>query len=67
MLVKNEMHWTILWFQNQVNLWSKRSMREDVALTPGHKSYSIKQQKLWNEFYMKAVEKFSLHLPSLLK
>ena len=61
------MHWTILWFQNQVNLWSERSRREDGNLPPGHKSYSIKQLKLWNMFQIKATERFLLYLPSLLK
>ena len=62
-LVKNKMHWTILWFQNQVNLWSERSTRQDNSLTPGHKSYAIKQQKLWNMFREKATERFSIYLP----
>jgi hypothetical protein len=66
-LVKNEMQWTILWFQNQVNLWSERSKREDITLTQGHKSYAIKQQKLWNAFKRKATERFSLHFPSVIK
>jgi hypothetical protein len=59
------MQWTILWFQNQVNLWTERSKREDTVLPPGHKSYAIKQQKLWKEFQKKATEKFALHLPSI--
>jgi len=62
-LVKHEMQWTILWFQNQVNLWSDRSKREDSFLSPGHKPYAIKQKKLWNEFQRKAKERFALHLP----
>jgi len=66
-LVKHEMQWTILWFQNQVNLWSERAKREDSALAQGHKSYAIKQQKLWCAFQRKAAERFSLHLPSVLK
>jgi hypothetical protein len=66
-LVKHEMHWTTLWFQNQVDLWSERAKREDGDLAPGHKSYAIKQQKLWNAFHRKASERFALHLPSKLK
>ena len=62
--MKCEMQWTILWFQNQVNLWSERSKREDGNLTLGHKSYAIKQQKLWDQFQRKATERFALHLPS---
>jgi hypothetical protein len=40
---------------------------EDITLTPGHKSYAIKQQKLWNEFQRKATERFSMYLPSASK
>jgi hypothetical protein len=65
-LVKNEMHWTVLWFQNQANLWSERSKKEDKDLPVGHKSYAIKQQKLWNAFKRKALERFGLHIPSFL-
>ena len=63
-LVKHEMQWTILWFQNQANLWSERSKREDGNLPLGHKSYAAKQEKLWNAFQRKALERFSLYLPS---
>jgi len=60
--VKHEMQWTILWFHNQVDLWTERSKKEDGGLTPGHKSYAIKQRKLWKEFHRKAAERFALHL-----
>jgi hypothetical protein len=65
--VKHEMQWTILWFHNQVKLWTERAESEDSALTPGHKSYAIKQQKLWKTFQRKATERFDLYLPSSLK
>ena len=61
-LVKHEMHWTTLWFQNQVELWSGRSNLNDSALPLGHKSYAIKQKKLWQAFQMKATERFGLHM-----
>ena len=61
-LVKHEMHWTTIWFQNQANLWGERSKREDLTLPLGHKSYAIKQEKLWNTFYKKASEKFILYI-----
>jgi hypothetical protein len=64
--VKHEMQWTILWFQNQVNIWTERSKQEDTFLPPGHKSYAIKQQKLWNEFQRKATERFTLYLPHVV-
>ena len=63
-LVKQEMGWTILWFQNQANLWGDRSKREDQNLPFGHKSYSVKQQKLWIEFQRKVSEIFKLYLSS---
>ena len=61
-LVKHEMDWTILWFKNQAELWRERSEREDVDLPPGHKSYAVKQEKLWNTFYRKSLERFNLHI-----
>jgi hypothetical protein len=66
-LVKHEMYWTILWFKKQVEVWREREKTEDSKLSPGHKSYAIKQQKLWNTFHRKAAERFSVHLPSMLK
>jgi hypothetical protein len=63
-IVKHEMHWTTLWFQNQANVWEKRSNREDSKLPLGHKSYAVKQQKLWKAFQKKASERFELYLPS---
>lgn len=65
-LVKHEMYWTILWFRNQGKMWRDRSNSQDENLPPGHRSYAIKQENLWNRFEMKAVERFSLYLPSLL-
>ena len=61
-LVKHEMGWTILWFQNQANLLSERSKTVDGSLPLGHKSYAIKQQKLWNSFEKKASEIFGIYL-----
>jgi hypothetical protein len=61
-LVKHEMHWTILWFQNQVDLWTEYSKREDGYLPIGHKSYAAKQRKLWKAFQKKASERFALYL-----
>jgi hypothetical protein len=61
MLVKHEMQWTILWFQNQANLWSERSKKDEEHLPLGHKVYAIKQQKLWNAFEKKASERFGLY------
>jgi hypothetical protein len=56
------MKWTALWFQNQAYVWSERSKREDNDLPPGHKSYAVKQQKLWNAFHKKASETFDLYI-----
>ena len=61
-LVKHEMQWTTLWFKNQANLWTERSKKEDPNLPSGHKSYAIKQQKLWNDFHRKATERFELYI-----
>ena len=61
-LVKHEMEWTTLWFKNQAKLWRERSEREDIDLSPGHKSYAAKQHKLWNAFHRKSSEILNLHL-----
>jgi hypothetical protein len=61
-LVKHEMQWTILWFQNQADLWRERSEREDGNLPIGHKAYAKKQQKLWNMFQKKSSERFLMYL-----
>lgn len=55
------MQWTILWFQNQANLWSEQSKKEEEHLPLGHKVYAIKQQKLWNAFEKKASQRFGLY------
>jgi len=61
-LVKHEMGWTMLWFQNQVDLWTERSKTEDPNLPIGHKSYATKQQKLWKAFLTKASERFGMYV-----
>jgi hypothetical protein len=61
-LVKHEMEWTTLWFKKQADLWRARSKREDNNLPLGHKSYAMKQEKLWNAFHRKSAERFNLHL-----
>jgi hypothetical protein len=61
-LVKHEMNWTILWFRNQRKMWGERAKSQDESLPPGHQSYAIKQEKLWNRFETKASERFQLHL-----
>ena len=61
-LVKNKMQWTMLWFQNQANLWKERSEMEGDDLPVGHKAYTVKQQKLWNEFLTKSSERFKLYI-----
>ena len=53
-LVKNEMQWTKLWFQNQSNLWRERSKMEDDVLPIGHQTYAIKKQKIWDAFVKKS-------------
>ena len=61
-LVKNEMQWTMLWFQNQANLWKERSEMEGDDFPVGHKAYAVKQQKLFNEFLTKSSERFKLYI-----
>jgi hypothetical protein len=61
-LVKHEMRWTTIWFQNQVDLWVERSNAEGDDLPTGHKSYAVKQQKLWRAFLVKASASFSSNM-----
>jgi hypothetical protein len=61
-LVKHEMEWTTIWFRNQAESWGERSERNDSKLPPGHKSYAVKQQKLWNAFQRKSSERFQLYM-----
>ena len=61
-LVKNEMQWTILWFKNQAKVWGERLKQEGSHLPLGHKSYAAKQEKLWNAFERKALERFGLYI-----
>jgi hypothetical protein len=60
--VENEMQWTILWFQNQADLWRERLEKKDTILPAGHKAYAEKQQKLWNAFKKKSTERFALYI-----
>jgi hypothetical protein len=61
-IVKQEMGWTILWFEYQANLWRERSEMEDSVLPKGHKAYATKQQKLWNAFKRNSFERFAIYL-----
>jgi hypothetical protein len=60
-LVKHEMQWTVLWFENQANLWRERSERVDGIFPTGHQAYAKKQQKLWTSFRRKSFEQFALY------
>ena len=61
-LVKHEMQWTTLWFQNQADLWRERSESVDGILPIGHKAYAVKQQKLWDAFQKKSSQRFAIYL-----
>ena len=60
--MKNEMQWTLLWFQKKAKLWRERSEQKGGDLPLGHKSYATKKQKLWNAFQKKAKERFGIYL-----
>ena len=61
-LLKNEMQWTKLWFQNQSNLWRERSKMADGVLPIGHQAYAIKQQKIWDAFVKKSSNRFEIYM-----
>jgi len=54
-MVKHEMHWTVLWFQDKVRMWEQKWLK---AEEPGQKAYAAKQRKIWESFQEKAEERF---------
>ena len=54
-MVRHEMHWTVLWFQDKVSIWENRWSK---AEEPGQKAYAAKQRKFWESFQKKAEERF---------
>jgi hypothetical protein len=46
--VKDEMCWTLLYFETQRSTWTDRASRSENHL--GHKAYALKQAAMWEKF-----------------
>ena len=48
MLVRNEMTWTIKWFEHHCKLWERRFTDiDDEESSDGLRCYALKQARLW--------------------
>lgn len=55
-LVRNEMYWTMLWFEYQKKVWEEQV---DNVEEPGHKAYAAKQMDIWQRFQNSAEKDFA--------
>lgn len=49
-IVKNEMKWTILWFEHQLREWNDRLAESKKEGQSGHIAYAEKQVAMWKMF-----------------
>lgn len=49
-IVKNEMRWTILWFEHQSKEWNDRLKESKKKEQWGHIAYAEKQITMWEKF-----------------
>jgi hypothetical protein len=49
-ILENEMIWTQLWFQHQMQGWQDRHQVAADSLSEGHKVYAAKQVWVWKTF-----------------
>jgi hypothetical protein len=49
-IVKNEMIWTRLWFQHQMQVWEERRKVACMSMSQGHQVYAAKQVWVWSCF-----------------
>jgi hypothetical protein len=64
-ILENEMIWTMLWFQHQIQLWEERKTLAAEFLSDGHKVYAAKQIWDWKTFWDDARCSFQSVLPTL--
>jgi hypothetical protein len=62
-IVENEMIWTQLWFQHQIEVWENRQKLAVESLSDGHKVYAAKQVWVWRTFLEDARLSFQSVLP----
>jgi hypothetical protein len=63
-IVENEMAWTQLWFQHQIQVWEKRRQVARLSLSHGHTVYAAKQVWVWTNFLDDARKSFMDILPT---
>lgn len=57
--MRNEMRWTVNWFQHQRDKWKRRSRATDrLGQSAGHRAYAEKQVHMWQQCMSKAEEAF---------
>lgn len=56
--VKNEMQWTVLWFEEKVSKWMERAERSEAEGKLGHRAYAEKQAAMWKLFVEQANQGF---------
>ena len=49
-LVPHEMQWTVLWFEYQSKVWTKRATESVGQGKEGHRAYAFKQVEMWDKF-----------------
>ena len=64
-ILQNEMIWTQLWFQHQVQVWEERKRFAAESLSDGHKVYAAKQIWVWKTFLDDARHSFWSVLPPI--
>jgi hypothetical protein len=57
-MVKNEMTWTVLWFENQRKRWQDRAEKSMERQQSGHACYAWKQVEMWKVFRREAESTF---------
>jgi len=60
--VMNEMHWTILWFENQRKTWVQRSQNSEEKGQQGQACYAWKQVEMWETLRKAAEREFSKYI-----
>ena len=58
LILKHEMIWTQLWFQNQKKKWEERREAAAVVSKPGHHAYAAKQERIWSNLQEHAQSEF---------
>jgi hypothetical protein len=60
-LVKNEMMWTLAWFEKQEREWKRRALWAETHRMHGHRCYAEKQVIMWRKMHDTAIAEDSWH------